>query len=297
MKNAIIAIVSTIVIGLALFTWVLNMENDPETWTVTEYASVTGAQSMFYTIEDTQGRLVIVDGGYDADAEQVRNVIAAYGNHVEDWIITHPHPDHVGAFNVIAAEPGDIVIDHLYSVDVNYERYQETAQSYDGFESCETYFRVLENLDESTEIHYVGENDEFEMIGLKVKVLHGWDEEVDSLPDHLCNNGSMLFVVSGHTEKFLFCGDVQKEVEQGIIERHKDELDVDYVQTGHHGNWGMTTDFYQYTTPKAVFFDSTDVLLEPGEIGYDGGELKAYFDGQGAEFCNFTTAPNQITLQ
>ena len=107
----------------------------------------------------------------------------------------------------------------------------------------------------------------------------------------------MLFVVSGHTEKFLFCGDVQKEVERGIIERHKDELDVDYVQTGHHGNWGMTTDFYQYTTPKAVFFDSTDVLLEPGEIGYDGGELKAYFDGQGAEFCNFTTAPNQITLQ
>lgn len=279
------------------YTWIQNWEKITETWTVTQYASVTGAQQMFYTIEDMQGRLVIVDGGYDVDAEQVQNVIAAHDNHVEAWIITHPHPDHVGAFNVIAASPDGIVVDHLYSVQVNYERYQETAQEYDGFEACETYFQVLENLEKTTEVHYVQENDEFEMIGLKVKVLHGWDEEVDSLPDHLCNNGSMLFVVSGHLDKMLFCGDVQKEVERGIIERHKHELDVDYVQTGHHGNWGMTTDFYQYMTPKGVFFDSTDALLEPGEIGYDAGELKAYFETQGAIFYNFSTAPNQIILQ
>lgn len=279
------------------FTWIQNWEKINETWTITQYASVAGSQQMFYAIEDMDGGLVLVDGGYAEDADQVRAIIAAHGNRVKAWIITHPHPDHAGAFNVIAADPGDVIIDEIYGVPVNYKRYEETAQDYDGFDTCRTYTQILETLEKQIPVHYVKENDTFEIAGLKGKVLHAWDDEVDSLPDHLCNNGSMLFVLSGHREKMLFCGDVQQEMEQGIIERHKEELDVDYVQAGHHGNWGLTTNFYQYTTPKGVFFDSTDALLEPGEMGYDAGQLKAYFDKQGAMFYNFSSAPNQIILR
>lgn len=107
----------------------------------------------------------------------------------------------------------------------------------------------------------------------------------------------MFFVVSGNKDKMLFCSDVEAEVEKGIIDRHKDELDVDYLQAAHHGNWGLTTDLYQYTTPKYVFFDSTDALLESGEVGYDAGVLKAWFEEQGIPVVNFSTAPNQIEIR
>lgn len=107
----------------------------------------------------------------------------------------------------------------------------------------------------------------------------------------------MFFVASGNMEKMLFCADVEAEVEQGIINQHKEELDVDYLQAAHHGNWGVTTELYQYVTPQYVFFDSTDALLTPGDAGHDAGELKAWFEGQGVPVVNFSTAPNQVVMK
>ncbi len=282
------------------FTLIQNWEKKTQTWTITQYPSSTGAlQQMFYTIEDESGNLAIVDGGYVADADQVRNIIATHGNHVDTWIITHPHPDHVGAFNVIADDLQDITIDNIYSVDVNYDRYKETANPWDDFVSCEEFFRVIKKIEEAgtSRITYVHENDKFEMLDLEIKVLRAWDDEIDSLQTNLCNKGSMLFVLNGSVDKMLFCADVEAEVEKGIIERHKDELDVDYIQAAHHGNWGLTTEFYQYTTPSYVFFDSTDVLLTPGEAGYDAGVLKTWFETKGVSVVNFSTAPNSIVIK
>ena len=82
-----------------------------------------------------------------------------------------------------------------------------------------------------------------------------------------------------------------------MIEAHKDELSADYLQAAHHGNWGLTTDFYRYVNPKIVFFDSTDSLLEPGELGFDAGELKAYFEEQGAVVYNYSSAPNVVEVR
>lgn len=274
----------------------INIEkriNTPIEWIVTQYASVSEAQGMFYTIEDVNRNLVIIDGGWTVDAEQVRQVIAEHGNHVTAWIITHPHPDHVGAFNVIANDIEDIVIDHIYTVDVNYERYEETALDYDGFDACREFFKQKEKFNN---IHYVHENDELELVGLHLKILSAWDEEVDKREINLCNVGSMCFRVDGESESVLFCADLGGSVEASVIEKHKDELAADYVQAGHHGNWGLSTEFYAHVSPKYVFFDSTDALLEQGELGYDAGELKDYFEAKGVEVHNYSSAPNEIVL-
>ena len=88
-------------------------EPEEEIYTITQYGDYEDRQHMFYTIEDSKKNLIIIDGGWDSEADTVREVISQYNNHVSAWIITHPHPDHAGAFNVIAAEPGDIVIDEI----------------------------------------------------------------------------------------------------------------------------------------------------------------------------------------
>lgn len=296
MKNGlkIIVVLMLAIIGIGILYLTGCFRKEPSLWTITQYASASGGQAMIYTIKSDDGRFAVIDGGWEADADGLRKVITENGNHITDWIITHPHPDHVGAFNVIMAEPGEIAVDHIYVTPVNYDRYKETAQDYDGYESCETYRGIIEKLDNVYEVH---ENDEIDIIGLKMKALHVWNEEVDELPDHLCNDGSIMFRLDGKCESMLFCADVQSEMESYIIDRHKDELNVDYVQTGHHGNWGLSTDFYKHTTPKAVFFDSTDALLTPGDLGFDAGELKTYFEEQGALFYNYGTAPNAITLK
>ena len=63
---------------------------------IPEYARASGNQTMFYTIEDKNNHLILIDGGWTSDAGQVWKVIEEHNTIVDLWIITHP--DHMGAF-------------------------------------------------------------------------------------------------------------------------------------------------------------------------------------------------------
>ena len=53
-------------------------------------------------------KLIVVDSGNPDNEEYVRQVLEKKGNHVNAWILTHPHPDHIGAFNQIWQATGNI---------------------------------------------------------------------------------------------------------------------------------------------------------------------------------------------
>ncbi len=266
--------------------------NKADAVTITRYGNASGGQLMCYTIEDQNGNLAIIDGGYKSDAAMLREIIRKHNDHVSAWIITHPHPDHVGALNAILSAPGNIRIDQIYTVPVNDERYRETAQSYDRFDVYETFRNLTKNVDN---ISYVSENEEFDLLGLHMKVLHAWDETTDELSVDLCNNGSMVFVLEGKQEKMLFLSDMQSEAEGYLLERHKDELQTDYVQASHHGNWGATLSFYGALSPRTVFMDAPDWLLREN-AGYDAHILKGFFESRGIPVLTFSSAPNVIRL-
>ena len=265
-------------------------------WTVTQYGTDSGRQMMFYSIENNLGQLALIDGGWDSDAGQVRDIIMAHGGHVDAWIITHPHPDHTGAFNVIMAgnTDGSVVVDRIYSTDVNRTRYQETAHDYDVIDAYEIFYLLTKDADN---VIYLKENDTFDLIGLSCEVLHGWDEYVDELPDHLCNDGSLMFRAEGRKESMLFCGDVQKEMEEYIVPAHEAQLKADYVQTGHHGNWGLTTGFYELVGARGAFLDGPSSILDTEDGPYDGHELVSWFKEQGTEMFRLDEAPNTIELR
>ena len=264
-------------------------------WTVTQYGSEGENQMMCYTITNPKGQLVIIDGGWDTDADALREIIEEHHGHVDAWVITHPHPDHVGAFNAIMAAnvDGAVVVDRIYTVPVNRERYQETARSYDVIDAYEIFYTLTKDADN---VVYLKENDTFDLIGLKATVLHSWDDDVDALPDHLCNDGSLMFRIEGAKESMLFCADVQSEMEEFIVSEHQDELQADYVQLGHHGNWGLTTDFYDLINPKAVFADAPSSIIDDEDSRYDGYLLRDYFAGRGIEMKRPETAPNAVII-
>lgn len=75
---------------------------------IAQYGDESGIQGQFYAITTSKGELIVIDGGNPDNADKVRWVIREHGDHVTAWVITHPHPDHVVAFDVIWQDLGDI---------------------------------------------------------------------------------------------------------------------------------------------------------------------------------------------
>lgn len=274
----------------------LDELNKLKEWTITDKGTTSGSQAMFYTIESDTGEFVIIDGGYDVDAELVKKTIAEHGNHVDAWIITHQHPDHAGAFNAIMSNNSGITVDHIYTMKANDAVYRATAADYDGIEVYDEFLKITKNMNNIT---YLKENDQVDIIGLNMKVLHAWDSDTDKLSANLMNNGGLVFTLSSNSESFLFCSDAENETEDAIIERHLADIRVvDYLQPGHHGNWGMTTKFYDYINPKLVIFDLPDNIIEdPIGVGYDAKKLWNYFVSRKIECKKFTDLPIEITMK
>ncbi len=67
-----------------------------------------------YVFRTDKGRIVVMDGGVREEAPFLRGFLAALGNEVEAWIVTHPHFDHVGALTEILNSPVDIKIKKIY---------------------------------------------------------------------------------------------------------------------------------------------------------------------------------------
>ncbi len=79
------------------------IEDTERTWLITQYGP-RDVNSMFYTLYGGKGQLIVVDGGWTEDADFVRQTIKEMGGKVDAWILTHPHQDHIGAFNAIYSD-------------------------------------------------------------------------------------------------------------------------------------------------------------------------------------------------
>lgn len=52
------------------------------------------AQLLSVIIENGEGGLIVVDGGWTENADYLLNQIKEKGGHVMAWLVTHPHSDH-----------------------------------------------------------------------------------------------------------------------------------------------------------------------------------------------------------
>lgn len=258
-------------------------------YTVTQYATVTGNQSMIYTITDWDNHFIIIDGGWKEDTDWLLKCIKDNGGKVDVWIITHPHPDHVGAFNGVYAS-GVVEIGTIYTIPMDYEIYKSRAHWWDGFEVYDEYVNLTAEADN---IVYLNEGDEIDLFGLKMEVFHSFDiVEEDGDP---CNNGGMIFKLSAEHDSMLFLADVSRAYSAGILERWGDKVTADYVQMGHHGNGGMTEEFYRAVSPKVAFFDAPEGLMQNEEL--NAPAKRALMESLGSQIVYYATAPNEIVLE
>lgn len=268
---------------------------------ITQYADTTGMQAMFYTIESNRGDLIVIDGGNAGNADYVKEIIRKKGGHVDAWILTHPHPDHITSFLNIYEDLQGIQIHHVYTIQLPDMETLKKNASWEDYSDLER-FRSLD----IPGLEYLHKGDRIHVLGLELEVLSAYDETIDKLSNDLMNDGSLLFRVKGREESMLFCADVgsaggrtdkvRKRMTEYLVETYGDSLKSDYVQMAHHGFQGLGREFYEKVDPKAAFFDAPYWLMN-GESEFSSKEKEDMILDMGKTVYSYYTAPNQILLK
>ncbi|MDO5156754.1 MAG: hypothetical protein Q4D51_12395 [Eubacteriales bacterium] len=149
-----------------------------------------------------------MDGGWAENADAVRNVIAQHGNHVDAWIISHTHSDHVGAFNEIYANPQGITIDMIYDNGTDYDFVMEKGEPYDGQGTAplHTYHELTKN---DPKVVHLKRDERLDICGLDVQVFNSFDDIVKANVGEQCdyqNNGSLCLRFTNVQDSFCIPG-------------------------------------------------------------------------------------------
>lgn len=291
MKKSVVILCSIIVVALGF--WGISNYLNRGNFRVTQYAGSTGNQGTFYTIKDNQGHLIIIDGGWREDEAFVRQIIAENHNKVDAWIITHPHRDHAGAFDAIYSNLQGIQINTIYDNDFDYDFIEAAGEPYDDITIMEDYYSMTKN---ATNIVHLKRGDTVDLCGLKMSVLNAFDDVVISnvgTEKDYQNNAALLLLIESENKSMLFCSDIKGNM-QNCLQPALEQITCDYVEVGHHGNWGFSEEIYSGLNPKVCFFDAPDWIMENDD--YPAKALKESLQKQGIQTLDFTTAPNSVVL-
>lgn len=264
-------------------------------WTITQFNALYDELQMFYTIIDTDGNLIVIDGGSRGNEEIVRRVIEGYGGKVKAWILTRPTPEHIEAFMSIYSEPDGIVVEKVYDAFIDRQRFGGYATR----NECEVYDEYLKMIKDDSKIVHVYRDAEFTCNGLKFECFNAYDSYVEENAGDMSRDGSLLLKISGNKESFLVCSDIASDMETYILNEYGDKLDCDIVQMGNHGNNGFSIEFYKKVSPQTAFFDGRPELynMEGLDVGLSYDDYRKAFEEDGVTVYDLTTAPNSVEMR
>ena len=268
-----------------------NIPATSEDWIVTQHGR-NDINMSFYTIYNRSKGLIIVDGGWTEDAAMVRKVIDGLGGHVNAWILTHPHQDHIGAFNLLYTELDDITIDKIYTVDMATPKECIEMASWDSVDAYNDFLAL-----DIADITYLYAGDKIDICELDFEIMSTYDENVKNLSRDYLNDGSIMFKVTNNAETMLFCADVGIGMSDFLVNKYGELLKADYLQMAHHGYGGLSDNFYTLVNPKIAFFDAPDWLMYDETGKYDNPQNAALMESMNAKIYSFNTAPNSIVLK
>jgi competence protein ComEC len=169
-------------------------------------------------IEAAGGKNILVDGGDRADsiASRIINYLKKQEVKRLDYIIsTHPHSDHIGG-----------LVDIIESFEVG------TVLDSGKIHSSKTYENYLIKIDQKNiDFETPRRGDQFKIGESSISFLH----PKEPLANYDLNNSSLVFLLEYEEQKFLFTGDIEKEVEKELLKNYP-ELEVQLIKVPHHGS-------------------------------------------------------------
>ncbi len=261
-------------------------------WILTQYYG-GGANGMFYSIVNpTDSTLILIDGGWTANAEQVQTVIEQNGGKIDYWIVTHYHEDHCGAFNVLWPEYKDSV-DTVYVTPLTWEEFEPYCNDWD---TPDTFRLFLQQTEDAPNVVPLHRGDTFKIGNLKFEVFNAWDKEVLPITTDIANNCSLVFKVQSKKISFLFLGDVGVLAPYLLEKYGAEALYADYIQAGHHG-WGVPMEVYDAIKPKEIFIDAADDLINSEDYRWKHGVLVKWCQDNDIPMRTYGGTPYSIRME
>ena len=222
-------------------------------------------------IFEENGRLLVIDGGFESEAENLFAAIQALGGQVAGWFITHPHADHMGACCRLLEEHGtELRVEAVYTcfLDETLLCDMEPGQA----EYTRLYLPWLQTLIRRHGIRHVRmrRGDVYPFGDAAVRVLR---EPDPAITVNCINNSSTVFRLDAGGQRLLFLGDLGVEGgHQLLAQTSPEELRADFVQMSHHGQHGVDRPVYEVIRPRCCLWCTPTWLWDNlGPDGYDSG--------------------------
>ena len=260
----------------------------------------TLTQMMAYVIDAPDGGVIVIDGGTytPEDAQGLYEYLAARRKHVDLWIMTHAHSDHIGAM-LYLMENGqfDIQVD---AIAYNFPSLEWLAFK-EEFGMNWRFLRQIENRGIPTLTPDAG--DVYRVGGISVEMI-GVPSENPTYAKTM-NATSIIFKVHFPARDVMFMGDFDKHAEADFLARYGAEcLRCDILQMPHHGQGGITRDFYAliapkiclYTAPKWLWENNKYRCLDPETVGkgpFTTLETRRWMEELGVE-ASYTLADGDL---
>lgn len=214
--------------------------------------SATGAQNLSIVIKSPHGKLIVIDGGWEADADKLSSLILQQGGKVDAWLITHPHEDHVGALCTILNDSSrKIKIDKIYCSLATPDWYRQVSPSGAGI--ANQLLNAFTKLPVGTVTNNIGRGTEINIDDVNIRVLN--NRGVYTYNG--VNNSSLVYKIRVSGQSILILGDLAYDGGKDLIKTcSAAELKSDIVQMAHHGQQGVDQDAYALIAPTTCLWPS-----------------------------------------
>lgn len=212
--------------------------------------STTGAQNLSIVIRSPHGKLIVIDGGWEADADKLSSLILQQGGKVDAWLITHPHEDHVGALCAILNDTArKIKIEKIYCSLATPDWYRQVSPTGAGI--ADQLLSAFTKLPVGTVTHNIGRGTEISIDDVNIRVLN--NRGVYTYNG--VNNSSMVYKICVSGQSILILGDLAYDGGKDLMKTcTAAELKSDIVQMAHHGQQGVDQDAYALIAPSTCLW-------------------------------------------
>ena len=223
---------------------------------------------MCYIVRLSNGKFLIFDGGHDDNAYaagqnclRLISTLKAYAPNknsvkIAAWLITHPHTDHIGAFQYFCDNYLEDTTIKVENVLINFPSDLQARQdtSSDGLEEKVNKYRAkvqaLVNA-KGTSVHKSHPGQVYEFADAKLEILYSHDMRAEV---HL-NESNNLSIVSKLTiagQTILINGDTHTRSNDVMIKMYGEDLQCDFYQAPHHGFGPTSVEYATLVNPKWV---------------------------------------------
>ena len=220
-------------------------------------------QSNIITTES--GKVIAIDGGHRQDAcyfiEYLKQITGQDKPHIDAWFFTHAHDDHMTCFYEIVENHWDeIEVDKIYYNFPSAQFFSRVPHPDKGATvTAQEFYDLLPRFADKVCIVFGG--DKYEIGEAKIDILYTPDYEIEA---NVCNNSSIVFKVTIGEKTILMLGDAGIESGNKLLKKYAGTgvLKADVCQMAHHGQNGVTKEFYAEVAPEVCLWCAPKWLWE-----------------------------------